>query len=111
MRLLAAPDPDLELGASLADVELQRHEREALRLAASDQLGDLVPVEEQLPGRGRLVVVPVPLLVRRDVRADQPRLAALDAGVRLGEVDAAGADRLDLGPGQREAASSVSSMA
>ncbi len=35
--------------------------------------------------------------------ADEPRLAALDARVGLGQVGAPGADRLDLGPGQHQA--------
>ena len=49
----------------------------ALRLA--EELVDLAPVEEQLAVPLRLVVLAVALLARRDVRADQPRLARLDA--------------------------------
>ena len=58
------------------------------------------PVEEQLAGPLRLVVVAVRLLERRDVGADQPGLVALDPRVGVGQVDLAGPDRLDLGPGQ-----------
>ena len=46
------------------------------------------------------MVVAVALLERRDVGADQPGLVALDPGVGIGELDLAGADRLDLGAGQ-----------
>ena len=40
------------------------------------QLVDLVAMQEQLAVAPRLVVVAVAVLARRDVRADQPRLAA-----------------------------------
>ena len=43
------------------------------------------------------------LLERRDVGADQPRLALLDPGIGVRDVDLAGADRLDLGAGQGDA--------
>ena len=43
------------------------------------------------------------LLERRDVGPDQPRLALLDPGVGIGEVDLARPDRLDLGSGQDDA--------
>jgi hypothetical protein len=49
------------------------------------------------------VVVAIALLIRRDVGADEPCLPVLDARVRLGKVGAAGADGLDLGPGQHQA--------
>jgi hypothetical protein len=48
------------------------------------------------------VVVTIALLERRDVGANQPRLVALDARVGVGDVDLAGADRLDLRAGQDE---------
>src|SRR6185503_17877896 len=65
-------------------------------------LVDLTPMEQQLPAPFRIVVVAIALLERRDVRADQPRLALLDAGIGVGDVHLAGADRLDLGAGQHE---------
>ena len=60
-------------------------------------------MQEQLAVPLRLVVQAVAALPRRDVRADQPGLALLDPGERVGQVDLAGADRLDLGPGQHDA--------
>src|SRR5437667_6873629 len=103
IRLLALGDANLELRHPVADVELERHEREPLRLGAPDQLGDLVAMEEQLARPSRLVVVPVSLLVWRDMRPDQPCLPLLDPGVRLGQVDTPGTDRLDLCSGERDA--------
>ena len=44
----------------------------------------------------------IALLERRDVGADEPRLALLDASVGVGDVGLAGADRLDLRAGQHE---------
>ena len=80
VRLLAARDAELQLGHPVADVEAQRHQGQALGLRLPDQLGDLVPMQQQLPGPRRLVIVAVALLVGRDMGADQPGLAALDAG-------------------------------
>jgi hypothetical protein len=59
-------------------------------------------VEQQFAVAARHVIHPVAALPGRDVRPDQPRLAPLDARVRLGKVHLAGADRLDLGAGQDE---------
>ena len=104
MELLAAGYSELELGAALAgEIEAERDDRQALRLRLAEQLIDLGAVEEQLPLPLGLVVVTVGLLERSDVGADQPGLVALDARVRIGEVDLAGADGLDLGAGQDEA--------
>ena len=72
-------------------------------LRPAQQLVDLAPMEQQLPVPLRLVVVAVALLEGRDVGADQPGLALLDPGVGAGDVHLAGADRLDLGAGQRDA--------
>ena len=93
VELLAARQPELDLGpAALVDVQPQRHDRLALGLGPAQQLVDLGAVEQQLAGPLRLVVVAVAALERGDVGADQPRLAALDARVGVGQVGLAGAD-------------------
>ena len=53
-------------------------------------------MEQELPVARRLVVRDVPLVVGRDVRADQPDLVAAHVRVGLRERDAALAERLDL---------------
>jgi hypothetical protein len=59
-------------------------------------------MEEELPFPLRLVVVPIALLERRDMGADEPGLVPLDARVGVRQVDLAGPDRLDLRAGQDE---------
>src|SRR5439155_24120369 len=88
---------------ALADVQAQGHDRLALLLRPTEQLVDLRAAEEELAGALGLVVGAVALLERGDMGADQPRFAALDARVGIGEVDLARPDGLDLGPGQHEA--------
>src|SRR5437667_5779200 len=87
--LLAATDPELELGSPVPDVEAQGDDGQALGLGAPDQLGDLVLVQEELSRPARLVVVAIALLVWRDVGADQPGLAPLDARIGIHQVHAA----------------------
>src|SRR4029078_7384690 len=58
---------------------------------------------EELAGPLRSVVVAVSTLERRDVGTDQPRLAAVDPGVGVGQIRLAGPERLDLRPGQDDA--------
>jgi len=102
--LLAPGEPQLQLGmAALVDVEAERDERQPLGLRLDRQHVDLVAVEEELAGPLRLVVEAIAAGPLGDMSADQPRLAALDPGVRLGQADSAGPDRLDLGPAQDEA--------
>ena len=87
-----------------ADVEPQRDDRLALRLRPAEQLVDLASgggaACASASARG---CSGCRLLERRDVGADQPGLAALDAGVGVGQVGLAGPDRLDLRPGQDDA--------
>ena len=93
MELLAAPQADLELGsAALIDVHLERHEREPLGLCLGQQGQYLAAMEQQLALALGLVVVAVACVPGRDVRADQPRLAALDARVCVGEAHLSGPD-------------------
>ena len=80
VELLALPEAELQLRlAALRDVELQRDERQALRLRAAQELVDLVAMEQELPIPLRLVVRAVAALPGRDVRPDEPRLALVDA--------------------------------
>src|SRR5512135_504295 len=63
VELLAACQADLDLRpAALADVEAERHERQALRPRPSQQAVDLVAVKQELPVPSGLVVHPVAAL-------------------------------------------------
>src|SRR5688572_2158590 len=104
VELLAAPEPQLQLRlASRRDVDLERDEGQALGLGLAQELVDLPAMEQQLPVPLRLMVGPVAAFPGRDVGADQPRLAPLDSRERVGEIDLARPDGLDLGPGQHDA--------
>lgn len=97
VELLAAREAELDLGAALvADVQAQRHDRQALGRGTAHELVDLRAMKQQLAVAARLVVVAVALLERRDVRAEQPRFALLDAGVGIGQVDLARTRRSPL---------------
>ena len=79
------------------------HDRQAFRRGLTHQLVDLGSDAAAASVALRLVVVPVALLERRDVSADKPRLAPLDARVRVGQVRLARTDALYLRAGQDEA--------
>src|SRR5207237_3894227 len=79
VELFAASQAELDLcPATLTDVEAERDDRLALLLRPPEELVDLGSMEEELARPLRLVVVAVALLERRDVGADEPRLALLD---------------------------------
>src|SRR5437763_7006287 len=97
---LAATYSQLQLDAPLLLVQLQGNERHAGFPRLPGQVPDLAAVEQELPRPGRLVVVAVALIVGGDVRVVQPRLAPLDPGVPLPQLDLAGSDRLHFRAGQ-----------
>src|SRR5262245_52663664 len=101
--LLATGQPELQLRLAAREVQPERDQRQALRLGLAQELVDLRAMEEQLAGAFRLVVVAVAGVPRRDVHADQPGLAVLDARVGIGQADLPVPDALDLGPGQHDA--------
>ena len=71
---------DLDLGATVLEVQRQRHERVALLGDLALDLGDLGAVQQQLALAARGVVGPGALGVLRDVDVVQPRLAVVDLG-------------------------------
>jgi len=61
-------------------------------------------MQQQLARTDRVVLLePDRVLPRRDVHVPQPDLAPVDLRVAVGEVRTAGAHRLDLGAGERDA--------
>ena len=60
-------------------------------------------MQKELAVALRLVILDSRLLVRVDVRANEPRLAVPDVRVRLLQADATLAERFHLAPGQHEA--------
>src|SRR4029077_12463965 len=102
VRLLAAPDPEQQLGAALGEVELQRHERVALLLERLPELLDLGAVEQQLALPHRVQVPAIALLVGWDVELHHPRLAVLDRGPGLLEARLPRPEALHLGACEHE---------
>ena len=85
----------LDLGPRSAEVDARGHERQAPLRGLAHQPLDLAPVEQQL-ARALGIVVLARGLVGRDVHVAQPDLAVAHLGVGVLELDAAGAQRLDL---------------
>src|SRR5688572_3911891 len=101
--VLALPtaEPELELGPTADKVQTHRHQGEPALLGLADQPGDLMAVQEELPGPLRLVpTLACAVLVRRNVKVLHPQLAARHSTVRVGERGTAGAEGLHLGAGE-----------
>src|SRR6185295_2184559 len=93
---LAAPEPDLELDAALAVMQVERHQRVAALLDLADQAPDLLGAQQQLAGAARIrSEVRGRGRKRADVGADQEDLLVAHHDVPLADGGAAGADRLD----------------
>src|SRR5207342_3331404 len=101
--LLALGEAQLDLHAAVCEVEGERHERHPPLRDLLPELGDLAPVEQELAVAQRLVVLDVSLPVGGDVRADQENLAVAQLRKGLADVAASVAQRLDLGPLERDA--------
>src|SRR2546423_13313293 len=84
--LLPAGDGELDLRAAALEVELRRDEREAALAHLAGQRLDLLAVKEELAVAVGIVVREVALVVRRDVRADEPHLAVAEVGVGAREI-------------------------
>ena len=69
------------------EVQLQGDQRQALLFHRADEPLDFLAVQQQLPGAHRIVVVPVSLLVGRDVHAFQEDLSVAEP--RVGFLDGA----------------------
>src|SRR4051812_2985621 len=72
--VLAAGECDLDLDAAFLEVHARRHEREAALPHLAVELVDLARVQEQLAVPVRVVRAHGGLVVRRDLRADEPDL-------------------------------------
>jgi uncharacterized protein len=85
---LALRDRDLDLRATVREVELHRDERVPARRHSMRKLHDLVLMQQELARALGGVVRPVPLRVLRDVHGVEPGLPAVDERVPVAEVRA-----------------------
>ena len=77
VELLAARQRQFDLGAALfVEIKFQRDERHALPLDRADQPADLPLMQQQLARTFRRVIESVGLQIFRNIRVDQPNLAA-----------------------------------
>lgn len=97
---LATCHPDVEFCPTLFQVKPQRHQREPFLLDRGAQPLELSAVDEELARTVRFVVGAVAMGVRRDIGADQPKLAVVDSGIRFGYGCLSITNRFDLGAGQ-----------
>jgi hypothetical protein len=88
---------------TVVEIELERNERHALALDRADQLVDLPAVHQQLARPLRRMIEAVRLKIFRDVRVDEPDLAAARVGIGLGDRRLPEPQRFHFGPGQRDA--------
>src|ERR1044072_560572 len=104
VQLLALGERELDLGAALVvEIELQRHQGHAVALDRADQLVDLALVQQQFARTLRRVIEAPGLQIFGDVGIDQPDLAAPRVGIGFGDRGLAGAQRLHLAAGERDA--------
>src|SRR2546423_575825 len=102
VQLLAAAQPQFDLGAAVLEVESKRNQREAALGDLAGQAADFLAVQQQLPVAVGVVVRVGAVTVGIDMAAHEPALAVADRRVRILEVHAPVAPRLDLGPSQHE---------
>jgi hypothetical protein len=103
VRLLALRQGERDLHLAVLEIQLRRHQGEALLDGLANQLPDLVLVQQQ-PALPPGVVIHVPAVrVGVDVHVVQPHLAPLHLGVAVAQVRPPLADALHLGAEQRDA--------
>src|SRR4029077_3811483 len=77
-KLLAFRQRQLDLDSTVLEVHANWYQGQPLLLGLADQLADLFAMHQQLAGPQRSVIVNVPVLVRTDMRIQQPELPILD---------------------------------
>src|SRR5438105_1766206 len=100
--LLAANHRDLGLHSPAFEVEPERDDRQPLLDDLYLQSIDLAAVKKQFAFSLGLMVFAVAMAVRRDVGADQERLAAAEIDVAILEVDPRLSERFDFGAGESD---------
>ena len=100
---LALAQCQRHLRPPLLEVELERHQGQPLALDGSNHAINLATVEEQFAGSHRIMVVPVSLLVRRDVHTFEEDLAARYPCVGLLDGCLSIPKRLHFRPGEPDA--------
>lgn len=96
-RLLAASNGDLDLGASVLEVQPRGNERQATFANLADERGDLAAVQQELPVPVRIVIREVSLRVLGDVSTDEIDLLTAHVRERALKTRASLAERFHFG--------------
>src|SRR5690606_36747268 len=96
VQLLALCECQPHLRNPVAEVEFQRHQRKPLTLNSTDQLPNLLPVQQQLARSGWIVRKVAGLIVRRHVHVQQEHLSVSNDSEGIRDVRALGTKGLDL---------------
>ncbi len=100
---LPRPSATSTFARPILEVELRRDERQAPLAHLAVEGLDLAPLQQQLAVAHRIVVLQARLVVRLDVRPDEPGLPVAHVCVGLLQAHAPLAEGLDLAPGEDEA--------
>jgi hypothetical protein len=101
--LLALGEGDFALDAAVAEIKLDRDEREALLRRQSFKFVDFSFMQQELTGAQRLVIHGVAVRERANVGVEEETLAVLEETIGVLEVGLAFADGLDLRTTQGDA--------
>ena len=103
MRLFSTREADEHFDAAVLEVHLERHQRESLFGCSSNQLPDLVSVQQKLALASLGMFGVAAVAVGTDMHIQHPDLTAVGACVAVAQIDASFADRLDLRAEERDA--------
>ncbi len=103
VELLALGEAELNFSPAVFEVHLEGHEGEASLAQLDSDTSELLLVQQELSFAQGFVVVVAGVGVGRDVAVEQKEFAAADLAVRIPEVGAPLAERLDLATSEDEA--------
>src|ERR1051326_588916 len=103
VQLFALAERQRHLRYSVAEVELERNERQPLPFDGSDETTDFLAMEQQLARSLGFVVRITAPFIGRDVHVDEEDLAIANDSVRVSNVGFAVPERFHLSAGENDA--------
>lgn len=97
IKLLTSSHPDIDFGQSLFEMQAEWNERQSLLLNGNAKAIQFLAMNQELTGAVRIVIGAIAVRVWRNMRADEPKLAIVDASVCFGDRCFSISDRFDLG--------------
>lgn len=96
VQLFALGDTEFDLRSAVLEIDLQRHQREALLRRFAGKPVDLPAMQQQFPDTLWFVIEPIAHFVFGDFAADEPEFAAVEFGISSVEVAIARAETFHL---------------